>query len=81
MGVYANPFVPSGRLVGDTVTEPEPPLVPVPERETESVVVPAVIFQVALSALVVLGVKVTEAVQVADAARLEPQVVVAGKSL
>src|ERR1700758_174355 len=52
-----------------------PPLVPVPDSETVRASEPAVMVHVALSALVVLGLKTTEAVHVPDAGRVEPQVV------
>lgn len=67
--------VPKLRDAGDAVTLPEPPLAPVPESETDKFVEPLVIVHEALSGPVVLGVKIMAAVQVADAARLVPQVV------
>lgn len=61
--------------VGDGVTNPVPPLAPVPESETDKFVEPPVMFHVALSEPAVLGLKTTAAVQVPEAARLDPQVV------
>lgn len=60
--------------VGDTVAVP-PEAAAVPERATVTGVEPAVMLQVAVSMPEVVGLKSTEAVQLADAAREEPQVV------
>lgn len=67
--------VPNGKVVGDAVTAP--PLAPVPESPTVRGVglLLEVMLHPALSADVVVGANVTNAVQLADAARLEPQVV------
>lgn len=69
-------MAPNERLVGEALTVPEPePPVPVPESATESGVEPPVMVHVADSAPTVLGLKTMAAVQLADAARVEPQVV------
>jgi hypothetical protein len=63
--------------VGDTVTVPAEAAVPVPESEAVSAaeLLLLVMLNVALSAPVTLGVKTIAAVQLADAAKLDPQVV------
>jgi hypothetical protein len=65
--------LPKERLVGDAVTLPVVVFPPVPDRETESVVEPAVSVQVAFSAPLMVGLKVIVALQPEDAARLVPQ--------
>lgn len=69
-------MLPKDKLPGDAVTD-EPVLVPVPERATVSGVELAelVMLQVAVRAPVVAGLKSMEAVQWAEAAREEAQVV------
>jgi hypothetical protein len=68
--------------VGDAVAVPPVDVVPVPERATMSGVPLAelVMFQDAVKLPVVAGLNETEAVQLADAASEEPQVVVEEKS-
>lgn len=74
--VLPNVTLPQVRVDGDA--DPVPPVeaAPVPESEAARAVLPAVIFQAALSAPAAPGLKSMSALQVADAARLEPHVVV-----
>lgn len=68
--------LPKGRLPGDTVTVPEP-AIPVPDRATDSGValLLLVMFQAAVSTPGVVGSNTMLAVQLADAARVDPHVV------
>lgn len=81
VAVFCPPALPTATLdqlidAGETVTFPdEPLLLPAPESETESEVEPLVMVHVALSEPVVPGLKTMAAVQLAEAPRLEPQVV------
>ena len=69
--------VPNDRLVGDTVTLPEVELDPVPLSATLSGVelLLTVIPQLAERDPVAVGLKTTVAVQFAEAAKVDPQVV------
>ena len=82
---FCPPALPTATLpqtseVGEAEAEP-PAAAAVPESATVSGDEPAVMLQVAVSVPEVVGLKSTEAVQLEDAAREDPQVVVAPKSL
>ena len=82
---FCPPALPTATLpqtseVGEAEAEP-PAAAAVPESATVRGDEPAVMFQLAVTVPEVVGLKSTEAVQLEDAAREDPQVVVAPKSL